>query len=351
VSESKRMMPKHYKVNACLTVILAVMFYLFFQLCKQQPALAHVNAFANDPYDAVGSFGTQFAVFAALLYVVRAFRRYQPSWALDGQQLLLVRGAYLMCLSVAVTLGADLVAMLRYPSVWIGFPAGSMLAAFVGGMALLTALVGWHIHHTASACRVPSAHHGWARAIGISLVGAIILGWYPENLTQSVPGELLTVVVSVTLFFAVVRAWGMALSPSLETGGEDFIDDLASIYRWLKAHAGHCGVLLAPLEKMLGSSFLSPILSWLNPRKHPWNGILLFGMCMGVVLALAEAMGEGGLGPRFVILATIFATLEGAGVLLGYAFLSKPLGLFRHDSDNNMKKKLPGPLSGLHIPS
>jgi hypothetical protein len=335
------MMLKQYKVNACLTVMLAGVFYLFFQLCKQQPALAHVNAFADDPYDAVGSFGTQLAVFTAFLSMVRAFRPFQPGTAVDSQQILLLRGAYITCLSVAVTLGADIVALLRYPSMWIGFPAGYMLAAFVGGMALLTALVGWRIHHTVSVCMVPPAKQRWARAIGISLVSVIIFAWYPVNLTQSLPGELLTVVVSVTLFFAAVRAWGMALSPSLETGGEDIIDDLASIYRWLKAHSGHFSVLLSPLEKTLGSSFLRPLLSCLNPRKHPWNGILLLGVCIGVALALAEAMGEGGLGPHFVLLVTVFAGLEGAGVLLGYAFLAKPLGLFRHDSPNKMRVEGP----------
>ena len=332
-------MPKPYKVNAFLTLILAVLFYLFFQLCKHQPDLAHVNAFANDPYDAVGSVGTQLAVFTALLSMVRALRPYQSSSVVDGQQVLLARGAYMTCLSVAVTLGADIVAMLRYLSVWIGFPAGYILAVLVVGMALLTALVGWRIHHTVSVYMVPSSQQRWARAIGISLVSVIILAWYPVNLTQSLPGELLTVVVSVILFFAAVRAWGMALSPSMETGGEDFIDDIASIYRWFKAQAGHFSVLLTPLEKTLGSSLLRPILSWLNPRKHPWYGILLFGICLGVVLALAEAMGEGGLGPHFAVLVTVFAGLEGAGVLLGYAFLAKPLGLFRHDSDAKLESK------------
>ncbi len=54
---------------------------------------------------------------------------------------------------------------------------------------------------------------------------------------------------------------------------------------------------------------------------------------MGAVLAFAEAIGEGGVGPhqinRFATLATVFVGLEGSGVLLGYAFLAKPLGLFR----------------------
>src|SRR5579859_204596 len=115
--QRKSVMSKHYKVNACLTVVLAVVFYLFWQLCKQQPALAQVATFTEDPYDAVGSFGTQFAMFTALLSVVRAFRPYQLNMLVDSQQLLLVRGAYLTCLSIAVTLGADMVAILRYPSV------------------------------------------------------------------------------------------------------------------------------------------------------------------------------------------------------------------------------------------
>jgi len=64
------------KVNACLTLALAVVFYGFFQVCKQLPALGQINPFANNPYDAVGSFATQFAAFSALLSLLRAFRPY-----------------------------------------------------------------------------------------------------------------------------------------------------------------------------------------------------------------------------------------------------------------------------------
>jgi len=328
-------MPRQLKVNACLTFVLAALFYLFFQISKHQPALSQVNAFAEDPYDAVGSFGTQFAVFTALLSLVRAFRPYQPNKALDGQKVHLVRAEYLTCLSVAVTLVTDILAMLRYPSVWMGFPAGYILAALVGGMALLTALVGWLIHRATRESKLPSAQNGWTRAIGISLVGVIIFVLYPEKLPQSVPVGLLTILVGMTLFIASVWAWGMAISPSLETHGEDFIDDLASMYHWLKAHMGHFSVFLTTFEKTLGSSFLRPILNWLNPRKHIWNVILLFGIFIGVVLALAEAIGEGSMGPhqvgRFAVLATVFVGLECSGILLGYAFLAKPLGLFRQE--------------------
>ncbi len=326
-------MPKQYKVNACMVFVLAVVFYLFWQICKQQSALAQVATFTEDPYDAVGSFGTQFALFTALLSVVRAFRPYS-SGAIDRQQILFVRGTYLTCLSIAVTLGADIVAMLRFPSVWVGFPAGYVLAALVGGMALLTALMGWSIHRITRESTVPYTHKGWARAIAISFVGAIICAVYPENWRGSVPvGGLWTVfilftaVVGMMIFITSVWAWSTAVSPSLETHGEDFIDDLAALYRWFKAHTGHFSVLLMPCEKALGSSLLHPIVDWLNPRKGRWYGIALIGILIGVLFAF----GEGHLHPQIGLLA-VFTSIECLGVLLGYAFFVKPLELSRHDT-------------------
>jgi hypothetical protein len=337
------MMPRQLKVNASLTFAFAVVFYLFWQISKQQPALSHVNPFAVDPYDAVGSFSTQVALFAATLSVIRAFRPYQPDTALEPQIRHLVRAEYITCLSVAITLVTDVVAMLRHPDVWVGFPAGYLLAVLMGGMALLTALVGWRIHRTTRSIGLPSAQHRWIRAIGISLVGVIILALYPENATQSIPGAILTVLVGILLFFTSVWAWSIAITPSLETPGEDLIDDLAALYRWLKNHTGRFIAFFTAGEQVLGSSFLRPIVNWLNPRKHPWNGILLIGIFLGLALALAEAIGEGGLQPhqvnRFIAVATLFVGLEASGVLVGYAFLAKPLGLFRHNSNNNRRNE------------
>src|SRR5260370_37612351 len=107
------MMPGKLKVNACLTFVLAIVFYLFFQMSKHHPVLSQVNAFADDPYDAVGTAGTQFVAFTALLSLVHAFRPYQPNRALDTEHLLLARGAYVPPLSVALPLRADTVALLR----------------------------------------------------------------------------------------------------------------------------------------------------------------------------------------------------------------------------------------------
>jgi hypothetical protein len=331
-------MPKHDKVNACLTVLLAVLFYLFFQIPKHNPALSHVNAFAEDPYDAIGSFCIQLALFTAFISLLRAFRPYQRKQMLNNQKLFFVRGAYFSCLSIAVTLAADGVAMLRYPSVWIGEPTGFLLAAWLGGMALLTVLVGWLIHRSMPDRRSPSAHLAWIRAIGISMVSILILAFYPESWRQSVPGAILTILVGEILLIVPVWALGIALSPFPETSSsEDIIDDLVSVYRWLKAHAGPFVVVCRLFEKILGWSFVRLVLRWLNPRRHPWNLIILMGVAMGMLIAEIEGLSEGGGSSRLMLIVTVTAItvgVESSGVLLGYIFLAKPIGLFRSDSDD-----------------
>lgn len=321
------------KVNALLTLALAVLFYVFFQVSKHNVALSQVNPFAEDPYDAVGSFGTQFALFAALLSLVRAFRPYQADKTLKNQVLLLLRGEYLSCLSVAITLTADIVALIRHPSAWIGLAAGYLLVALTGGLALLTMLVLWLLHRSARNIGSSSSRNIWISAISIALVSILILAFYPESWSESSPGELFTVLVGIAFLFVPLRAIGIALSSHPGTFFEDCIDDFIAIYRWLKAHTGPFVVICNLLEKFADLSLIRLILSWINPRKHTWNLVILIGVAMGILLVLAEVLGEGGGPPQFgrlALVVTIFVSLECTGVLLGYALLAKPLGLFRH---------------------
>jgi hypothetical protein len=327
------MMPRRYKVDACLTLVFSLVFYVFWQVCKQQPALAQVAEFTEDPYDAIGSFAELFALFTALLSIIRAFRPYQPETALEGQQVLLVRGAYLICLSAAVTLSAESVAMLRYPAVWIDLQSGYVLAGLVGGMALLTALVGGRLHATARLSRLVSTRRGWVRAILISLVGAFICALYPLHWSQNrlVDGlgilfSLFTIVVGMVICFSSVWAWGVVVSPLMEAPDEDFIDDLAALYRSFKARLGPFKVALTPFEHALGSRWLHPLVSWGNPRKNRWYGIALLGVLIGAALAFGEALH-----PRLGVLA-IFAGIGGLGVVTGYAFFVQLLALARTEA-------------------
>ena len=331
-------MPKQYKVSACLTCILALVFYLFWQLCKQQPYLAKVATFTEDPYDAVGSIGVQFAIFLALLTVVRAFRPYQPDRDLGSPQALLIRGVYLTCLSVAVTLGADVVGMLRYPAVWIGTPAGYTLAACVGGMALITVCIGWWIHLITRERMIPSRRSRWMGAIGISLIGASICAVYPQDWRQGfVVGGwgtvfiLFTIVLGMTIFYTLVWVWGMVISPPLETHGEDFIDDLAALYTLLGGRAGRVSAVLVPFEKLYGSH---PIVKWVNSPMCRWSGLALMGIVIGVALACVETSGEGLLHPAIGLL-SVYALLECLTVLMAYAFFAGPLRLARRAATNN----------------
>jgi len=171
-----------------------------------------------------------------------------------------------------------------------------------------------------------------------ALAGAIICALYPQNWRQNVPAGgfgtvfiLFTAFVGMMVFFASVWAWGAVISPSPGTYGEDFIDDLAALYRRLKVYIGGLSVLLIPLEKILGSSLLRPIVNWLNPRKNRWYGIALVGIVIGTVLAF----GETGLHTRIGRI-EVFAGIECLGILLGYALFVKPLRLAR--SDNYLNK-------------
>ena len=158
-----------------------------------------------------------------------------------------------------------------------------------------------------------------------------------KRLRQSIPGEILTIAVGIIFLFGLVWALGTAISPSLDPPFEDVIDDLVITYQWQKARANPSNPLLAldsMLEKLLTLSLLRSILHWLNPRRHPWNIVILLGVLMGIALLLADLIGEGGpphLG-RLALVATIFISVEFGGVLVGYALLAKPIGLFRQEA-------------------
>ena len=325
-------MPGRIKLQAIAAFVLAVLLALFFQIGKHQPALAQVNAFAEDPYDAVGSFGVQFAMFTALLSLVRAFRPYQAGKVADIQAVLFARGLSLTYASIAVVLASDVVAVIRYSALWIGTPAGYTLTALLAGMVLCTMLVAWFSHGATRAMPSSNRRATWIKAGGIFLASILILALYPESWRQSIPGALFTALTGMFLFFIAVWAWGIVTAPAFNTVFEDFIDDLASLYRWLKGHLSVLKPLFALLEKMQAW----PLIGWLNPRKHPWHGIILAGIFMGLTLAFAEVTGEGGADPRqvgrLITVIAIFVGLESAGVVLGYALLARPLGLFRRDS-------------------
>jgi hypothetical protein len=325
-------MPTKAKVSAWLGVGLALLFYLFFQVSKQQPELASVNAFANDPYDAVGSFAVQFALFVAVISLIRALRRYSPSVAIEPQKRLLARGLVLTWLTVAITLVADTVAMLRHLSLWSGQLSGYVLLGLLGAMALMAALVAWRVSAWSRTLSPAPRQMPPIPALAIFAASVVILALYPESFRNTTHGALLTVVVGTILLFLPLWALGLTFSPSPGSHYADIIDDLASMYRYLQRRSMRFAQVSNLIERVISWPPLPLFIRWLNPRRHRWNAPILAGLVLGTLLVLGEFLGEGG-GPhhigRLAFVVAVFVSLELFAVLLGYALLARPLGLFR----------------------
>jgi hypothetical protein len=138
--------PTRHLRQACLATLaaslVAALFWVFFNASKHWPSLAAVNIFAEDPYDAAGSFGIQLAGLAALLSLVRSLRP-EPQGPTLARLALILRGNVVVLLAAAVTLLADGLALLRYADRWTASIVGWWLAGWVGGLMALTLLVGW----------------------------------------------------------------------------------------------------------------------------------------------------------------------------------------------------------------
>jgi hypothetical protein len=253
--------------------------------------------------------------------------------ALEPQKRLLARGLILTWLAVAITLVADTIAMLRHPSVWTGLSSGYLLAALLGVMAVLTLLVAWLVHawtRTSSPSHRPEVPRG--AAVGIFAASIAVLALYPESWRQSTHGAILTVVAGTILLFIPLWALGLALSLSPGPSYQDVLDDLLSMYRYLKARSRRFGQVAILAERVPGWPPIRDALQWLNPRRHRWNAVILAGIVLGIALVLGDMLGEGG-GPhqigRLAFVIAVFVSLESFAVLLGYALLARPLGLFR----------------------
>src|SRR5689334_71919 len=95
---------KSETIKSVSTLLLAVLFLVFFQFTKQYPPVRDINVFNQDPYDAIGSFGTILTVASALVS------------GLFFQRTHLRR---LVVLASLATLCADTVALIRFRNEWV----------------------------------------------------------------------------------------------------------------------------------------------------------------------------------------------------------------------------------------
>ncbi len=321
-------------LGACL---LALLFFAFFNASKHDPALASANIFIEDPFDAVGSFGIQLALLAALISFVRILRPYPNGITPEGLSRIF-SGVALTLLSILATLSADGIAMLRYLPTWTAKPAaiaaGWRLAVLAAGLAVATILVGWMELRLSQSHHLLSGRRAWGKAALIYLAAWVILALYPDGWRESVPGAVITALVGMAILMALCwAAAGLVFSSAAEVS-EDFLDDLLALYTWLKGRFPFMGGLSRQIEtgltEFMKVAWLRGIIDWLNPRRHVWNLVLLAALGMGIFLILAETAGEGLPQARLILLVFgVFIGIEGTGVLLGYALFRYYLGIFK----------------------
>src|SRR5262249_46660838 len=150
----------------------------FFMTAKHDPALSTVNPFADDPYDAIGSFGIQVAVLLGILAGIRLMRS-SPN---AEQIILLLRTQLGAILAVSVTPAGDLVGMIRFPGLWLGKRAGTELLGLFSTLALWTLIIAWLVLRSARPRVAAVASGPWQRALQISLLAIAIAYFYPLNL-------------------------------------------------------------------------------------------------------------------------------------------------------------------------
>lgn len=312
-------------------LVLAVLFFVFFDRAKHVPMLEAVNPFNVDPYDAVGSFGVLLGLFTALLTLLRAFRPYAGGGISASGIGSILRGAVVVISSVAVTLVADSIAVLRHVPETLGSPGGRTLIGLIVALAIVNAWGGRWLR--IRMYDLPRSHDvgPWWRPILMFAASAVILATYPPEWGEGIAGGILTALLGMLILFAAVWALTTVIFPASEAATEDVIDDLAAIYNRLKGRLGFLAGRFRAVERFAGHPMLKSLVGWLNPRRHPWNGVTVGGVLLGLALAAAEALGEG-ISPqagRFVLVGSVFVVIATSGVLVGYGLLGRFLGLHR----------------------
>jgi hypothetical protein len=320
------------KARALMVFGLSILFYIFFDFSKHASSLGAVNPFASDPYDAVGSFGIQLALLSALLTLIRAFRPYPRMEAEPGQILLTSRAGTIVLLSVTVTLSADAIGLVGSIITGGASPVAWVLAGLLSGMALITLATGWVFFNIVHSTEYTFRLRPCARAGIIFGLAILILAFYPLAWRDSsIPGGIFTVLTGMVLLFFPVWGFAVAILPATEFEYEDIFDDLSAIFQGWKKRLGRHSAPLTWLEKAAGLPPLRGLLGWLNPRRHRWNLVLLAGLAMGILLVMGETLAEG-MSPnlsRVLLVVSVYVSLEGAGVVMGYLVFGKYLGIYR----------------------
>ncbi len=324
-------MPVSYKLVSLVLLAFAGVFVLFFFMAKHNPVISDTNPFAADPYDAVGSAGIQLAMFTALVGLVRVFRPYPIKERAKRQKLFVIRGWIVSLLSIAVTLMADVVALVRYLSAWIDQPGSKLLLFGIAAMVIVASLLCWFIFRLARDAGLPPQRGSRIGAVIIFLAGIAILLLYPAGWKENFPGAIFTAALGLALLF--VMTWAASTGALLETGDqcEDFVDDIIAMYRPLQSHLASAKSGADQIEKREIPLWLRHGVGWLNPRRHRWSFVIFVTLAVSISFTADQISGEGPPNgtAKLIGLATVLISLECFAVILGYILFARYLCIFR----------------------
>ena len=252
-----------------LTTFTALVFSLFFQINKVGPFRA-LNPFAEDPYDAIGSFAIQGVLLVGLLTYARSLRL-QEDPAQAAKMCLILRGNHLVLLAILVTLFADAIAATLHPRALSDW--GIILLVELGLMFLL------------------------------AMVGVLAFMSVFWRMPKEIPPNDLTPADAIDDLWTLVRVPVTLLSIVLPR----------ALVEWVKQFNSNRFFVHVP---------------WFNPREHPWRFACILGLFVGICLVLVQF--QEGLPPSLQIglfVAGIFISAEFAATLAGFAMLGGYLGL------------------------
>jgi hypothetical protein len=324
-------MDRKVKRDALASLLLATVYYLFFQASKHISSLAQANAFAEDPYDAVGSFSAQLVPFLALLSCLRAFRPYHSEMQAANQRSVIAHTRMLGAIAVALTMLADIIALTRHPLIWTPTLQGRYLALASLGLLLWSAIQGWY---AAEEFRQSFNRRNWTlSAAGIAaMITALAL--FPETLRHTIAGALVTAFTGGVTFIVPLGIIASQLSAHQHPATTDLVDDVIALCEAIKSATPRLAPVYVALDRLQRAPWPYRFAFWINPRRFRWRLPLLSGAVFGLALVTAEFWSEGPPShyARMLLVVLFFIGLETATVLMGYALLAQPIGLFRREA-------------------
>jgi hypothetical protein len=320
------------KTTAVIVLGLSILFYIFFETCKHTPALGSTNPFAEDPYDAVGSFAIFLSFLSAIMMGLRTFRTYPNNEIPAGQRVLVLRAGAVAILSVVVTLAADAIGLGRAVITTGSFPAARSLAEILVGMSLVTLLTGWIFIRASRGVENQQVQRPWLRGGILCGSAVLILAFYPLQWREtSVAGGIISALAGMSVLF--ITTWGLVtvIIPVIEFGYEDVFDDVSAIIKEWGKHIQILDGTVHWIHKAIAQKPMKGILGWINPRRHRWNLAIITAAGLGLMLVLVEALSEGvpTTLERMLLVGGVYVGLGGAGVMLGYVLFGRYLGIFR----------------------